>query len=64
MEQQISLDIYPIIKDGLIISHIKNIILIDKTIETPEIFFLENNNETLPIYYNYYTDREKLFEYL
>ena len=64
MEQQILIDITPIIKDGVNISHIKNIILIDKTIKTPEIFFLENNNETLPIYYNYYTDREKLFEYL
>ena len=64
MEQQILVDISPIIKDGVNLSHIKNIILIDKTIETPEIFFLENNNETLPIYYNYYTDREKLFEYL
>ena len=64
MEQQILVDISPIIKDGVNISHIKNIILIDKTIETPEIFFLENNNETLPIYYNYYTDSEKLFEYL
>ena len=32
MEQQISTDISPIIKDGLNISYIKNIILIDKTI--------------------------------
>ena len=50
MEQEILVDISPIIKDGVNISHIKNIILIDKTIETPEIFFLGNNNETLPIY--------------
>lgn len=64
MEQQILVDISPIVKDGVNISHIKNVILIDKTIENPEIFFLGNNNETLPIYYNYYTDREKLFEYL
>jgi len=64
MEQQISINNFPIIKDGLNISYIKNIILIDKTIDNPEIFFSSNNNETLPIYYNYYTDGDKLFEYL
>lgn len=66
MEQQITidLDVFPIIKDSIDISQVKNIILIDKTIENKEIFFSSNNNETLPIYYNYYTDRDKLFEYL
>jgi hypothetical protein len=64
MEQTITIDVLPIIKDNMDISRVKNIILIDKTIENQEIFFSSNNNETLPIYYNYYTDRDKLFEYL
>jgi hypothetical protein len=64
MEQKITIDNSPIIKDSMNIADIKNIILIDQTIENKQIFFSSNNNETLPIYYNYYTDRDKLFEYL
>ena len=64
MEQKITIDNSPIIKDSISIADIKKIILIDETIENKQIFFSSNNNETLPIYYNYYTDRDKLFEYL
>ena len=60
----VPIDNSPIFKDSLNLALIKNIILIDKTIETPDIFFSSNSNDTLPICYNYYTDRDKLFEYL
>jgi hypothetical protein len=65
MEISVVIDNLPIIKEeGNNNINIKNIMLIDKTIESSELFFSFNNNETIPIQYNYYTDRDKLFEYL
>jgi hypothetical protein len=60
MEESISL----IMKDNINTLHIKNIILIDKTVEQSELFFSSNNDETLSIYYNYDSDRDRLFDYL
>ena len=64
MEHQVIIDCLPLVKDSINLLNIRNIILIDKTIENPELFFSSNNNETLPIYYDYYTDRDKLLDYL
>ena len=63
-EELVPIDDSPIVKDSINLANIKNIILIDKTIETPEIFFSSNSDDTLPIYYNCSTDRDKLFDYL
>ena len=63
-EEIVSIDDSPIIKDSINLALIKNIILIDNTIETPEIFFSSNSDDTLPIYYNCCTDKNKLFDYL
>jgi hypothetical protein len=62
--QLVPIDDSPIVKDSINLALIKNIILIDNTIETPEIFFSSNSDDTLPIYYNCCTDKNKLFDYL
>jgi hypothetical protein len=64
IEEPVSLDDAPVIKDNIDMSNIKNIILIDKNIESSDLFFSSGNDETLAVSYNYYTDREKLLDSL
>ena len=61
---KIVFDKEPIINNNINILQVKNIILIDKTVQQSDIFFNSSNENTLAICYNSYTEREKLLEYL
>ena len=60
----IDLNTSPISNSNSSIKNAKNIILIDNTIENSDLFFNSNNEKTLSIKYNYYTDRQKLSDHL
>ena len=61
---KIVFDKEPIINNNINILQVKNIILIDKTVQQSDIFFNSSNENTLAICYNSYTEREKLLDYL
>ncbi len=61
-ESIVVLNTIPIINNNL--DNIKNIVLIDNTINSSELFFNSNNSNTLTIKYNYYTDGQKMTDCL
>lgn len=60
----IDFDISPIVNNYNNYSDFTNLVLIDSFVNQNEVFYESTNNYTLPIKYNYYTNKEKMLGYL
>jgi len=60
----IDFDITPIVNNYNNYSDFTNLVLIDSFVKQNEVFYESTNNYTLPIKYNYYTNKNKILEYL
>lgn len=60
----IDFDISPIVNNYNNYSNFTNLVLIDAFVKQNEVFYESTNNYTLPIKYNYYTNKDKIIGYL